>query len=179
MKRVLIITTSLRKNSNSDLLADKFKEGVAASNNDVELISLKGKKIAFCLGCLACQKTKECIIKDDAILIANKVSNADVIVWVTPTYYYSVSGQMKTLIDRMNSLYVRDNKFKEVYLLVVAADTEDYTPEGPQKVVEGWVNCFDGVEFKDTLFIGDVNNPNDMKNNEEALLKAFEMGKNI
>ena len=52
MKKVLIITTSLRHGSNSDALAEAFARGAAEAGNQVETISLKGKDIRFCKGCL-------------------------------------------------------------------------------------------------------------------------------
>lgn len=88
----------------------------------MERISLEGKTIGFGKGCLACQKTQECVIKDDAVNIAKKVKNADVIVFVTPIYYYEMSGQMKTLLDRLNPLYQSDYSFRKVYLIATTAD---------------------------------------------------------
>ena len=67
MSKVLVISTSLRANSNSDILTEKLIEGAKASGHDVEHISLKGKNIGFCIGCLACQNTQKCVIKDDAV----------------------------------------------------------------------------------------------------------------
>ena len=54
MKKVIVISTSLRTGSNSDMLADQFIEGVKAAGHEVEKISLAGKDIKFCKGCLAC-----------------------------------------------------------------------------------------------------------------------------
>ena len=54
------------------MLAEAFADGARKAGNDVELVSLKGRKIEFCLGCLACQKTKKCVIKDDAPAIKKK-----------------------------------------------------------------------------------------------------------
>ena len=99
-KKVLIISSSMRKNSNSDILANAFAEGARSAGNEVEKISLAGKDIGFCLGCLACQKTEQCIIKDDAVQIAAKMKEADVIAFATPVYYYEMSGQLKTMLDR-------------------------------------------------------------------------------
>lgn len=65
-KKVVIISTSLRANSNSAALADNFFRGAKDAGNDVTLISLQDKQIAFCRGCLACQKTGSCVIRDDA-----------------------------------------------------------------------------------------------------------------
>ncbi|MCR5461452.1 MAG: flavodoxin family protein [bacterium] len=174
MKKVLIISTSLRNNSNSEILAKSFFDG-AKENNDVELISLKNKTINFCKGCLACGKLHKCVIKDDSNEIVEKMANADVIVWATPVYYYSMSGLMKTMIDRANPLYSMDYKFREVYLLATATEDESYTPEGTIKGVQCWIDCFDNVEFKKTLFVGGVTDPSDILNNPK-LKEAYEMG---
>ena len=123
-KKVLVISTSVRGNSNSEKLAEAFADGARAAGNEVELVSLKNKTIAFCKGCLACQQTGHCVIKDDANAIADKMLEADVIAWATPIYYYEMSGQMKTMIDRANSLFPKDYKFRDVYLLTAAAEDE-------------------------------------------------------
>ena len=52
-KKVVVISTSLRTNSNSEALAKEFVKGAEAAGHEVEYISLKGKSIAFCIGCLA------------------------------------------------------------------------------------------------------------------------------
>ena len=84
-KNVLIISTSLRGNkSNSHALASEFERGAKESGNVTELISLQSKTINFCKGCLACQKTLKCVMKDDAGEIIEKMKNADVIVFATP-----------------------------------------------------------------------------------------------
>lgn len=56
-KKVVVLSTSLRTNSNSELLAKNFVEGARNAGNEVEYITLKNKNIRFCIGCLACQKT--------------------------------------------------------------------------------------------------------------------------
>ena len=93
MKKVIVISTSLRGGSNSDMLADRFIDGAKAAGNDVEKISLVGKNIQFCKGCFGCQKLGRCVIKDDVNDIMAKVLKADVICWATPIYYYEMSGQ--------------------------------------------------------------------------------------
>ena len=67
MKKVIVISTSLRAGSNSDMLANQFVEGAKAAGNSVEKISLAWKNISFCKGCLACQKLGKCVIKDDGL----------------------------------------------------------------------------------------------------------------
>ena len=134
MSNVLVISTSLRAKSNSDLLTKRLIAGAKDAGHEVEHISLKGKDLNFCIGCLSCQKTQKCALKDDAVWIAEKVKNADTLVFTTPIYYYEMSGQMKTLLDRMNPLYPSDYKFRKVYMLSVATEDEEYVPE---KAVSG------------------------------------------
>ena len=123
-KRVLVISTSLRKSGNSETLADEFIKGAKEAGHEVEKISLSGKKIGFCQGCLACLKTGACVLKDDANRIAEQVFNVDVLVFATPVYYYEMSGQMKTLLDRLNPLYGSEYRFRQVCLLATSADED-------------------------------------------------------
>lgn len=67
VSKVLIITTSLRARSNTDILAGRLIAGAKDAGHEAEQISLKGKEIKFCIGCLACQKTRRCVLKDDAV----------------------------------------------------------------------------------------------------------------
>ena len=106
MKKVLIITTSLRRNSNSEALALAFAEGARSAGNDVEVVSLKDKTLAFCKGCFACQNIGHCVIDDDANAIADKMEQAEVIVWATPVYYYGIQeGLFACNGDRERILY--------------------------------------------------------------------------
>ena len=107
-KKVLVISTSLHVKSNSEALADAFLMGATEAGHEVEKISLKGKEIHFCRGCLACHTLKTCAIKDDMIPIIQQMHDADAIAFATPIYYYEMSGQMKTLLDRANALYESD-----------------------------------------------------------------------
>lgn len=63
-KKVLIISTSLRGGSNSDILARECERGAKEAGHEVEYISLKGKEIKYCIGCLACQTKGNCVLKD-------------------------------------------------------------------------------------------------------------------
>lgn len=127
-KKVLIISTSPRKNGNSAKLAEEFRKGAAEAGNDVGFISLHDKTISFCKGCFACLETHRCVIHDDADIIREKMLHADVIVFATPIYYYEMSGQMKTMLDRGNPLYSADYAFRDIYMLSTAAEDEEYVP---------------------------------------------------
>lgn len=89
MKKVLIISTSLRTNSNSDILARECEKGARDAGLDTEYVSLKGKDIKYCIGCLSCQKTNKCVLNDDVADIMAKVKEAEVIVYATFDKAYS------------------------------------------------------------------------------------------
>ena len=179
MVNVLVITSSLRGNSNSDIFANKVVEGIKDTGNNVEIVSLKGKTIKYCIGCLSCQRTGECVLKDDAKKILEKMQKADSIVFVTPIYFYEMSGQLKTLLDRTNPIYGSEYNFRNVYLVMTAADTADFTPERAINGLGGWIDCYEKATLVDTLFLGDNNDPGDANKNEEQLLKAYNFGKKI
>jgi len=175
-KKVIVISTSLRANSNSNILAEAFAKGAAEAGNEVEFVSLRGKKIDFCMGCLACQRTGSCVIKDDANEITEKVLHAQAVAFATPIYYYEMSGQMKTLLDRMNSLYPKDYAFRDVYFMASAAETEDFAPERAINGLKGWIACFEKAALKGTVFCGGVDQPGEAKG-KEAVAQAYVMGK--
>ncbi len=178
-KNVLIISTSLRPNSNSEIMAHETEKGARDAGHNVEFVTLKDKEIKFCKGCLACQKIGHCVINDDANEITEKIKNADVIVWTTPVYYYEMSGQMKTLIDRANSLFTADYKFREVYLLTTSADDGESAIQTVINGVNGWIACFNNVKLCGYAAGGGVNEPNDVNNQPQILKQAYELGKNI
>ena len=179
MGKVVIVTSSLRGKSNSDILANKVMEGAKEAGHDVEVISLKGKNIKFCIGCFTCAKTGECVLKDDVKEMLLKVKNADTLVFVTPIYYYEMSGQLKTFLDRMNPLYDSDYKFKNVYMVTCAWDTNIETPSRALSGLQGWVECFERAKFVDSIFLGGLNEPAEILEKTDSLECAFEFGRRI
>ena len=178
MKKVLIISSSLRPNSNSDALAEAFARGAAEAGNQVETISLKEKELHFCKGCLVCQKTQKCVIADDAPAIVQKMYEADVLAFATPIYYYELSGQLKTLLDRSNPLYTTDYHFRDIYLLTSAAEDEEQTPARAVTGLGGWIACFENAHLAGSAFAGGVNEPGEIEGHA-ALASAYEMGKSV
>lgn len=177
-KKVLVISTSPRKGGNSETLADAFIRGAEEAGNQLEKVCLYDKTIGFCKGCLACLKTHRCVIHDDADVIAQKMREADVLVFATPIYYYEMCGQMKTMLDRANPLYGSDYRFREVYLLASAAEEEDSTVDGAVKGLSGWIACFPKARFAGTVFGGGADAVGTINGNA-ALDQAYEIGKAI
>ena len=178
-KRVLIISTSLRQDSNSGLLAQQFAQGARQAGHEVEFISLAGKDIRFCKGCLACQTSGRCVIHDDAdAIVQEKILHADVLVFATPIYYYEMSGQMKTLIDRANPLFTADYAYRKVYLLATAAEDDTHAMDGALKGLQGFIDCYEKAELAGTVFAGGVDAPGTAEDHA-AVKEAYEMGRQV
>ena len=177
-KKVLILSSSPRKGGNSETLAAAFAKGAQEAGHQVETVYLREKQYDFCKGCFACLKLGHCVIQDDAVEIAAKMHDADVLVFATPVYYYCVSGQLKTMLDRANPLFGTDYAFTKAYLLATAAEDAPETAEGTVKAVQGWVDCFDRCELAATVFAGGVNGIGDIAGHP-ALERAYQVGKEI
>lgn len=175
-KNILIISSSPRKNSNSDAMAEAFAEGARTAGHNVEKITLRDKTINFCKGCMACQKTKRCVQHDDADAVARKMLHADVLCFATPIYYYAVSGQLKTMLDRSNPLYSTDYAFRDVYLLTAAADDNPAAMDGAVKDLEGWVACFPKCRLAGVVRGTGVTGEGDIEKRPEILKESRELG---
>ena len=178
MKKVLIVSTSPRMNSNSEALATAFAAGAKAAGHEVEQLSLRGKTVNFCRGCFVCQEKLRCVIRDDADEICRKALHADVLVFATPIYYYEMSGQLKTLLDRLNPLFPSDYAFRDVYLLTAAAEDEESVPQRAISGLEGWVACFERARLAGTVFMGGVTAAGEQPGHP-ALEQACRMGRGI
>ena len=175
-KNILILSTSPRRKGNSAALAEAFAAGAREAGNTAEVISLCGRKLEFCRGCLACQKTGRCVIDDDVRDLLPKIHDADVLVFATPIYYYEMSGQMKTLIDRINPLYDSDYRFTDVYFLSTAAEDEAGVDARAIEGLGGFIDCFPRAHLAGSVFAGGVTAPGEIAGHP-ALAAAHEMGK--
>ena len=177
-KKVVVISTSIRANSNSEDLAKSFAAGATYAGNEVEFITLKDKQISFCKGCLVCQQTGKCVIKDDVTKIIDKVIDSDIVVWATPIYYYEMSGQMKVLIDRLNPMFSMDYKFRDVYFLATAAEDGEHVYEKTLSGLNGWIDCFDKAKLKGYVFCGGVTMGGEISGSVK-LKEAYDMGAGV
>ncbi|MGN0030139.1 MAG: flavodoxin family protein [Marinilabiliaceae bacterium] len=176
-KNILILSSSPRKGGNSDSLCDEFARGARDGGNAVEKIFLADRVINPCHGCDICsQYKKPCPQKDDAADIIGKMVKADVIVMATPVYFYAMSAQMKTLIDRCCGLYT-EMKGKEFYFIATAAENDDAIMNRIVTNFMGFLDCLDRPTVKGTLFCGGVWHTGEIAGNQK-LREAYKMGKN-
>lgn len=176
-KNVLILSGSFRKGGNSDVLCDQFAKGAEEAGNQVEKIFINDRSINFCRGCGVCNTTHKCIMKDDMAEILDKMVKADVIVMATPVYFYSMNGQMKTLIDRTVPRYEEITN-KDFYFIVAAADTSHANMEKTLEGFRGFTeDCLDGAKEKGIIYGTGAWNIGEIKE-LPVMQDAFEMGKN-
>ena len=98
---------SPRKNGNTSLLLDKVLDGILSKNDaQSEIVFLQNSNIKPCMGCNSCKNNedKTCVINDDMKDIVPKIKKSDLIILATPIYWWSVTAQMKLLIDRLYAL---------------------------------------------------------------------------
>jgi multimeric flavodoxin WrbA len=178
IKKVLVLSASPRRGGNSDLLCDQFILGAKESGNQVEKILLRDKEINYCLACDACQGNGgNCVQKDDMTEVLDKIIDADVIVMATPVYFYTMSGQMKTLIDRTYSRYLAISN-KEMYFIMTAADSRMQAMERTLEGFRGFTSCLEGAKEKGIIYGTGAWNLGDIIG-LPAMKQAYEMGKAI
>lgn len=177
-KHVLVISSSLRPGGNSEALAEAFARGAERAGHAVETISLRGKTIGFCTGCLVCQQTGRCVIHDDADAIAQKMLTSDIIAFATPIYFYEMSGQMKAMLDRSNPLFPTDYAFRDIYLLAAAADDEESAIDGAVNGLRGWIECFEKTSLKGVVRGTGMTETGEAKGSP-ALQAAYAMGRTL
>jgi len=103
--KILAIVGSPRTEGNTNYLVDKALEEAAKSGVQTEKIILSQHDIRPCLGHDNCASYKKCTQQDDAPWILERFCEADAVILATPVYWYNVTAQMKTFIDRNYFLY--------------------------------------------------------------------------
>ncbi len=105
--KVLGISTSPRREGNSDLLLHQALAGAREAGANTEYLRLCDYRIEGCRECYNCSATGYCSTKDDYQSILDKMLEADRLILATPVFFMTVSAQAKLLIDRGQCLWVR------------------------------------------------------------------------
>ena len=178
MKNILILSGSPRKGGNSDILCDQFMAGAQEAGHNVEKIWVQGEKIAPCLGCGHCQShAGACVQKDAMADILQKMVDADVIVLASPVYFYSVSAQIKAVIDRTVARYT-EIKNKSMYYIIAAADSNIAHMERTIECFRGFAYCLEGSVEKGVVYGVGAWNKGEIKA-LPRMAQAYDMGKNV
>ena len=126
--KIVVLEGSPNKAGSSNLLADNFVRGAKEAGHNVQIIDVAHANIHPCTGCIHCGYEGPCVQKDDVEEIRQMILAADMLVFVTPLYYYGMSAQLKIMIDRFcafNSSIQR--KRMKSALLTVAWNSDNWT----------------------------------------------------
>ena len=181
-KQVLVILGSPRKNGNSSTLAARISRGAKSAGAKVEILFLQDLKISPCQACYTCQKhdSKGCAIKDDMQKIYPKLIRADAWVIASPVYWFTMSAQTKTFMDRCYALSAYSKNPFVGKRIAIAMSYGDVDP-----VRSGCVNAL--RTFKDAfrytrskivgMVYGSAMKAGEIANNEALMREAEELGK--
>ena len=130
-KKIIILNGAARKNGNTAKLVEAFEDGAIFAGNQVKKFYLDGMDIRSCKGCLKAEKDPKspCSQKDDMDQIYAEFEGADVVVFASPLYFWTITGTLKTVADRLYAEVecLGYGKFPKKSVLLMTADGGDYS----------------------------------------------------
>jgi multimeric flavodoxin WrbA len=187
---VLGISGSPHRHGNTETLLDSFLDGARAAGASVEKVVLVDLDYTPCRGCNACHKTGECIVKDEAPALYDRILAADCVAIASPIYSMGITAQLKGFIDRAQYLWARKFILK----------TLDFSPEhikkhrgvfistAGQDLAHVFDNAFPaisalfhgtGFDYSDNIVANNMDRYNGIKNHPTALKEAYMKGRQI
>lgn len=126
--KIMVLMGSPNRPGSSHLLAECFSQGAEEAGHTVKLMDVAHGNIHPCTGCIHCGYEGPCVQKDDVEAIRGEILDADMMVFVTPLYYYGMSAQLKILVDRFCAFNCSiHRKHMKSALLAVAWNRDDWT----------------------------------------------------
>jgi multimeric flavodoxin WrbA len=185
--KVLGIYGSPRQGGNTDLLLDQILEGARAAGAEVESIYVRKLKISGCLECGSCEDTGECVIQDDMQTVYPLFQEADVIFLASPNFFYSVTAQVKLLIDRSQAMWSKKLLEKtpeqrrtydsgKGYMICVGATKGKNLFLGVELIAKYFFDALD-MSYEGGLLIDRVEAKGEILKHPDAMERAFNLGK--
>ncbi len=176
--KILLVQGSPHKKGSSNMLAEQFMEGAKAAGHTVSVFDAAHANLHPCKGCEACEMAGDCVQHDDMEKAQQSILSADMMVFVTPIYYFGMSAQLKMFIDRFYSFTTElSSKGMKTALITAAWDTDDeavaYLREHYQKICRY-------MHFQDQgMILGTGCGTPDMTRHTDFPKHAYELGKSI
>jgi multimeric flavodoxin WrbA len=195
--KIIIIEASPRKDGNSTILAREVASGARRFGAEVDTVHLHGMDIRPCSACDGCQESlkMDCIIDDDMRALYPRLRAADVVVYATPVYWFTVSGQIKLFMDRCYALTylgaLPGEDGKPVYTVETDLGGKRFgvvlTYGDVDPFASGAVNAIrtfqDMARYVGSEIVGYVYGsalgPGEVAENEALMKQAFDLGRNI
>jgi multimeric flavodoxin WrbA len=181
-KQVLVILGSPRKNGNSSTLAARISRGAKSAGAEVETLFLQDLKISPCQACYTCQKhdSKGCAIKDDMQKIYPKLIRAHAWVIASPVYWFTMSAQTKTFMDRCYALsaYTKNPFVGKRIAIAMSYGDVDPVKSGCVNALRTFQDAFRYTRSKIVgMVYGSATKAGEIENNEALMREAEELGK--
>lgn len=176
--KVLVITGSPHKNGTTARLAEQFIKGAEEAGHNIVRFDAAQNQVHPCIACERCHNTnKGCVFKDGMEELNPQLLSADVIVFVSPIYYYTINAQIKAVIDRFyaNDAALHKNK-KAVMILTMADDTEE-SALGALQTFKGMTNFIEW-DIAGTVVGIDCGTVEDLQKTDYPK-QAYELGKSL
>lgn len=191
MKKILIVQGGGRSKGNTAQLADAFRKGAEDAGHSVETVSLLKKEVKGCIGCNACRYGKPCIQKDSFNEMVLMIKEADLLVFASPLYFWTISSRIKAFLERFYCLAQEDpnpplgryEKYpvKDCALLMTSADNFFWTFEQAVSYYQFTMVNYIGFHDKGMLLAGGCGDTNGKPQIQGTgwLEKAYEFGKTV
>lgn len=191
MKKILIILGGGRKKGNTAQLVDAFMKGAMEAGHATELISLNQLQMNGCIGCNACRYGKPCAQKDDFNSLVPKILEADLLVFASPLYFWTISSKIKAFIERFYCIAQKDDNpplgryekypVHDCALLMTSADDFFWTFEQAVSYYQFTMVNYIGFHNKGMLLAGGCGDTNGRPGigKTDHLMEAYEFGKRI
>jgi len=140
--KITVLTGSPRKNGTSNYMADEFIRGAKESGHEVFRFDCTKAEVKNCISCYACAMgSKPCIHKDDFVELREHLINSDVVVFVTPIYYFGMTSSIKKVIDRFYSIDpMLKEKQNKAILISVQHSPVEVVKDGLNAHYQGIIN---------------------------------------
>ena len=176
--KILVLEGSPNKKGSTHLLADCFRQGAEEAGHTVQMLDIAHAKIHPCTGCIHCGYQGPCVQKDDMETIRGEILGADMLVFATPLYYYGMSAQLKTLVDRFCAFNssLQSKRMKSA-LLTVAWNSDDWTFDA---LVSHYKTLVRYLHFQDMgMVLGYGCGTPAMTSHSFFLQEAYQLGKRL
>jgi multimeric flavodoxin WrbA len=187
---VIGISGSPHRHGNTETLLDRFLEGAQAAGASVDKMVLKTLQYSPCRGCNACHKDGECIVKDDAVILYERIMASDCLAVASPIYTMGITAELKGFIDREQYLWAKKFILKTLYF------SDDHIKRHKAVFIStaglGWDNVFDGAfpiitalfntvgfEYYDNIIANDLDRYGGIRQHPAAMNEAFEKGQKV
>lgn len=176
--KIIVLTGSPNQRSSSNLLAEYFIKGAREAGHVVGIVDTTRLAVRPCAGCLYCGYNGPCVQKDDMEKIKANIISADMLVFVTPLYYYGMSAQLKTVIDRFCAFNgTIQKKHMKSALISVAWNSDNWAFDALQS---HYVSLCRYLNFTDVgMILGKGCGTPEITARSAYVTQAYMLGKNL